>query len=107
MKTSVQQEILLVTGTTLSKRQLCKKNTSDCTDHFLFTEQLEDACWNGMLYELLPEVIKRSSTGHKLSLWQIRHGASFLEIELSECPATFEDQYSLNPYYFIWNISSN
>lgn len=107
MKTFIQQEILLVTGTTLSKRQLCEKSTSDCADHFLFAEQLEEACWNGMLYELLPEVIKRSSTGQKLSLLQIHHGVSFLEIELSECPVTFEDQYSLNPYCFAESKSRN
>lgn len=107
MKTFTQQEILLVTDTTLSKRQLYEKNTNNFMDHFLFAEQLEDACWNGMLYELLPEVIKKSPDGRKLSLWQIRHGASFLEIELSEYPVTFEDQYSLNPYCFIESISSN
>jgi hypothetical protein len=107
MKTFIQQEILLITGTTLSKRQLCAKNETDSTNHLLFTEQLEEACWNGMLYELLPEVIKKSSSGNRLSLWQIRHGASFLEIDLSECPASFEDQYSLNPYYSIWSTSSN
>jgi hypothetical protein len=102
MKThNINQEILLVTTTTFSKRQWCEKDVRDNSYNLSPTEQLEEACWNGLLDELLPETIVKSASGKKLYLWQIRHGKSFLDIELSEYPVSIENHFSIDPYSFM------
>ena len=54
MKTApIQQEILLMTGTKFSAREWAEKNVED-QNKLSATEQLEDACWNGLLHEMLP-----------------------------------------------------
>ncbi len=96
-----QQEILLVTTTTFSKRQWCEKENQESRKSLTQTEHLEQACWNGMLNELLPELIEKSSDGKDLYLWHIRQCKSFLEIELCEKPPSIEDCTSIDPYYFL------
>jgi len=102
MKTnSTQQEILFMTGTTLSQRQLCEKDSSEHNKNFNRTEQLADACWNGLLNELLPGVIEKSASGKTLYLWQIRQAKCFLEIQLCEQALQIEQAFSINPYSFL------
>ena len=58
MNTDVlQQEILLLTGTTFSQRQLCENDLKDDRNNLSESEKLEEACWAGLLDELLPEII--------------------------------------------------
>ena len=102
MKTNIlQQEILLLTGTTFSKRQLHENDARD-DSNLTESEKLEEACWTGLLDELLPEII----TNKKLSLWQIGDSESSLQIELSEYPKE-EKQFSINPYYFLRTTGYN
>jgi hypothetical protein len=102
MKTNrTQQEILFMTNTTFSQRQLCEKDISENNKYFSRTEQLEDACWNGLLDEMLPGMIEKSSVGKKLHLRQIKHAKCFLEIELCEYPQKIEYEFSIDPYSFL------
>ncbi|HXL55851.1 MAG TPA: hypothetical protein VN958_06330 [Chitinophagaceae bacterium] len=102
MKTkSTQQEILLMTNTSFSQRQLCEKDIPESNKYFSRTEQLEDACWNGLLDEMLPGIIEKSSSGKRLHLRQIRPAKSFLEIELCEYPLQIEQEFSIDPYTFL------
>ena len=102
MKTkSTQQEILLMTNTSFSQRQLCEKDIPESNKYFSRTEQLEDACWNGLLDEMLPGIIEKSSSGKRLHLRQIRPAKSFLEIELCEYPLQIEQEFSIDPYAFL------
>src|SRR5581483_12316885 len=108
MKTkSTQQEIILMANTTFAQTQFCEKDTPESNKNFNRTEQLENACWNGLLQELLPGVIEKSSEGKKLYLWQIRHGAFFLQIELCEHPQIIDENFSIDPQYFLQTVSLN
>ena len=98
----IQQEILLLTGTTFSQRQLCENDPSKDKGQLSETEKLEEACWSGLLDELLPEII----TNKKLRLWQIGDSEFSLQIELSEYPLK-QKQFSINPYYFLRTIRYN
>jgi len=101
MKTrSTQQEILLITGTKFSARELAEKIVED-KNKLSATEQLEDACWNGLLDEMLPELVQKTTEGKKLFLWHIRHCRSFLEIDLSESSPIIERDFSIDPYFFV------
>ena len=101
MKTnSTQQEILLMTGTTFSARQWCEKDPGK-QDNLTDKEQLEEACWNGLLHDMLPEIYLQPEGHKKLFLWQIKEGNSFIELELGELPEEKDKQLSIDPYSFM------
>ena len=101
MKTnSTQQEILLMTGTSFSSRQWCEK-PDPVQNHFTDKEQLQNACWNGLLQEMLPEICKPATGNKNLYLWQITEANSFIELELGEVPGEIEKYRSINPYSFL------
>ena len=104
MKTTVQQEILLMTGTSFASRQTCKKNSNDSEEILSEMEQLEDACWNGLLNEMLPEIFVSQ---RDLFLWQIKETKCGLEIELGELPGEVDYFYSIDPYLFLQDSCLN
>lgn len=100
-KNSKQQEILLMTGTTFSSRQLCEKDDSGNLNNLTEIEKLEEACWNGLLLEMFPDIFGQLDDAKMLYLWQITEGASFIGIELGEFPAGKDNYYSIDPYCFL------
>ncbi len=96
MKTSIQQEILLIKGTSFSSRQCWQKNENN--QDLSETEQLQEACCNGLLPEILPEIC---GDNKHLFLWKINESSSCIEIELGEFPEIMEKDYSIDPYSFI------
>ena len=103
---STQQEILLITGTKFSEREWAEKIVED-KNKLSATEKLEDACWNGLLDEMLPELIQKTEDGKKLFLWNVRNCKSFLEIELSDSSPVIERENSIDPYLFVSEIPLN
>ena len=98
----LQQEILLATGTSFSQRQLYDRDGKNDSKDLSESEKLERAIWDGLLDELLPEIIANK----KLHIWQIGDTESSLQIELSEYPSK-QKQFSINPYYFLRTIKYN
>ena len=98
-KNSTQQEILLITGTYFSSRQ-CYEKEGD-TGRLSQKQQLEEACWNGMLGEMLPEICIKPTAAQKMVVWKIREAHSFLELDLGEFPANKDQQLSIDPYCFL------
>ncbi len=96
---STQQEVLLITGSGFSQRPLTEKESD--SKALTYKEQLEEACWNGMLEEMLPEIFARPANGHKLYLWKIREAGAFLELEWKEFPEEMDKQFSVDPYSFM------
>jgi hypothetical protein len=103
---STQQEILLITGTKFSEREWAEKIVED-KNKLSAIEKLEDACWNGLLDEMLPELIQKTEDGKKLFLWNVRNCKSFLEIELSDSSPVIERENSIDPYLFVSEIPLN
>jgi hypothetical protein len=103
-KTSTQQEILLLTGTNFSSRHSFEKSNDD-QNYLTEKEQLEEACWNGLLKIMLPEICEEDSD--KLYMWQVWKTNSFIEIELAEVPEEKEKCFSIDPYSFLpeYNLS--
>jgi hypothetical protein len=53
----INQEILLFTGSGFCSRQFSKRDSDTEGDNdYSAMEELEKACWDGMLYEMLPEL---------------------------------------------------
>ncbi|MDB5198482.1 MAG: hypothetical protein JWO92_445 [Chitinophagaceae bacterium] len=103
---STQQEILLITGTRFSEREWAEKIVED-KNKLSAIEKLEDACWNGLLDEMLPEIVQKAEDGKKLFLWNVRNCKSFLEIELSDSSPVIERENSIDPYLFVSEIPLN
>jgi len=98
----LQQEILLLTGTTFSQRQLHENDAKEDRSYLTESEKLEEACWSGLLDELLPEII----TNKQLSIWQIGNSEFSLQIELTKYLSS-EKYFSINPYYFFRSLEKN
>jgi hypothetical protein len=104
METNLQQEILLMTGTNFTSRQCWQKNNSEKENFLSESDELQDACWNGLLREMLPEICEKN---RKLYLWQIKENKSCIDIELGELPSPLEAYFSIDPYTFLAVQSEN
>lgn len=102
---STQQEILLMTNTSFAQMQFCEKDSGDLNKNLSRTERIEEACWNGLLHEMLPGIVNQSDGGKKLYLWHIRHGERFMQLELCESPQLIDHYTSIDPYAFMVTIS--
>jgi hypothetical protein len=101
-KASTQQEILLVTGTDFSSRVYSPKDDKTGEPSSLSeTEQLEQACWNGLLPDMLPEIYQQDDKGNSLYLWDIKEAGSFLALDLAQFPTPKEKYFSIDPYVFL------
>ena len=101
-KHTTKQEILLLTNSSFTQMELCEKGlSSDYTRSATPGEKLEEACWNGLLPELLQGVPVKSDDNEKMFLWKTHVGDTFLCIELSKTPIPMDSFYSLDPYLFL------
>ena len=98
---STQQEVLLVTGSGFASRQYCEKDGSDNGRQLSQHEKLKEACWNGLLKDLLPELFYMSNPEAKLFLWQMRECQHVLALEMAEEPCEIDYHASIDPYCFM------
>lgn len=102
METSfTAQEIILVTGTSFSSRVWSALGQPGAEGLQSPQEQLLEACWNGLLQEMLPEICSPQGADQKLFLWQVREGESILELERGPFPTLKDLHRSIDPYEFI------
>lgn len=95
---TTEQEILLMTNTSFAQRQLCEKE--DESKNLTPQEQLKEACANGVMQELLPEIFE--APGNKrLYLWQMKPGGSFIQLKVGEFPLTQKKEFSIDPHNFL------
>jgi hypothetical protein len=98
---STQMEIILLTGTTFSAGQIANKNDAAGKAGRTEKEMLTEACWNGLLPALLPEICEQIPAGKKMYLWEIKEADAFIELEMGEFQEDKENYFSINPYMFI------
>lgn len=98
---TTQQEVLLITETGFSSRQCCGKNENGKEDQLTGREQLQEACWNGLVQEILPELFKENESKKDLYLWKLTEGRSFLELDLGVSPMEKDIHFSIDPYCFL------
>ncbi|MCU7549956.1 hypothetical protein OCK74_12560 [Chitinophagaceae bacterium LB-8] len=102
-----QLEILLVTSTSLTRRELCEKETSKESDNLSAEEQLVQACWNGLLNDLFPEMMQPAKPGRTYFIWHIRQAQSLLQIQLSDSGLLTETKHSIDPWLFLSDAYNN
>lgn len=100
----VHQEVLISRNTTLSQEALCRKDSSN--KNTSGNEELEEAIWDGLLNELVPEIM-RSTPNIKLIIWGVYAGEFYLLIDLADSPQITEPIYSIDPNLFSPFINMN
>ena len=98
---STQMEVMLLTGTTFSAGQVADRNEGEDRAGRTEKELLTEACWNGLLAEILPGICEQVPAGKKMYLWEIREADAFIELELGEYQDDKEKYFSINPYTFM------
>jgi len=97
---STQMEVIILTGTSFSAGRFSDKNTYNKPGRSE-KEILTEACWNGLLPEILPEVVEQLPAGKKIYLWEIKEADAFIELELGELQESTDRYFSINPYSFL------
>jgi hypothetical protein len=99
---TTQQEIILIQGTGFANRQYAEKTFLTSNNNYLSKhETLKQACWNGMLKDLMPELFFMFTPDTKLYLWQMRECEKLLTLEMSEEPTELDYYTSIDPYCFM------
>jgi len=98
---STQMEIIILTGTSFSASRFSDKNEATSKPARTEKEILTEACWNGLLPALLPEIVEQIPEGKKMYLWEIKEADAFIELELAEFPEEKDRYLSLDPYVFL------
>ena len=102
------QEIMLFIDSRFCSREFCSRdNRLNGLDLNLHREKLENACWAGMLFEMLPELKDGCPFGNKVFIWDIHSVGHFLMIDQGSTPQPVEKPFSLNPYLFLDDVRSN
>jgi hypothetical protein len=90
------QEILIFTNTKFSARDWSSKEETKGKE-LNHREQLKNACWNGLITELLPEICEKTYDP-TLTLWEINEAENFLELQFGTNQDRTPIAYSINPY---------
>lgn len=94
---------MLITGTTFSSKQLSEIDKAPNDKNLDEIEQLEEACVNGLIKDILPEIFAWpvNTNTKKVYLWGIKEGDSFIELDFSEFPEEADKYFSIDPYAFL------
>jgi|SRR5664279_2513092 len=96
-----QQEILLSFNSSFLSMVYTEKCITGAPSPFMYVEKLEEACWNGLLKEVLPEICDMSTSGTQMFIWGIRDYNSIMEIDIGEYPAAKDNFLCIDPYKFM------
>ena len=109
MKSEVtSREILLITSSRFLQRSFCQRDCDDTQNRtYSSMEELERACWSGMLNELLPELAESPGCYNNNYIWNTVSGVNFLYIALGPNMPLVEHKTSLDPYFFLPLLNYN
>jgi len=108
MKTqTTNYEIMLFTGTGFTSREICSKDENDKGRKLSPVEELEKACWDGLLYEMFPEILGSFSAKCESFIWRIINGKNFLLISIGSSPSIVENETSIDPYFYSLSACEN
>ncbi len=97
---STQQEILLVTGSGFAQRPYAEKDSTENAKGLSQQDKFKEACWNGLLKDMLPEVFAINNSSEKIFLWQMRECKHVLALEMASGPCDINLNASIDPYCF-------
>ena len=105
---TTNQEILLFTGTSFSSREFSKLDKhNDRLETNSSRDELERACWAGILFEMLPELTTYPFASCKMHIWNIHSAEHFLLISQGTDQNPIEDFFSIDPQLFLSRTQLN
>jgi hypothetical protein len=107
MKTAIIKQEILLLFTPFYQKELCEKNAPKNAHNLPDAEQFVTACWDGLLDDLLDNIIEKTASGKRLCLWQIQQGNACIQIELCNGQQLTDCNLSVNPYLFLSMMSPN
>lgn len=99
--TFIQQEILLLAGTSFVSQQLMQQDDPGQQHGRNAQDQLEEACWNGLIKQMIPEIFEEPLGTKNLFMWKVTGGGSYIGIELGDIPLEKEKEFSIDPIAFL------
>ena len=97
---NIQHEILFFTGTSFAQKEFRNSEQTPTERNLSLTDKLEQAFWNGLLFEMLPELKTTDEDDRQKYLWQINVYRSALWLNLGKLPESVDCRYSVDPYQF-------
>ena len=107
MKPTSHHEIFLPAGTTLAKKQFAISKYTDDNARPGPIKEPEHVCWKGILYEMFPEILGSGYQPDKEFLWHVLTGKNFLYITVGLNSLAAEHHTSIDPYFFMNDVSEN
>ena len=104
---SFSREILVVTTSSFAQKELCERDSRDESSQLTPTEQLEAACWNGLLNELLPEIMIDFGCDEEIYLWQVETSSSYLRLSLGALNPDFTSDFTIDPHILLHEKEMN
>jgi hypothetical protein len=102
MKTnSTNQEILLLSNSSYFKRDWVELTGNKNDKQLSQKEQLILLCWNGMLTEMIPEILQTETGKKPLTLWEINQSGNMLDLRYGDIDQEMNDEWSINPYVYL------
>ena len=106
-KINTHHEILIFAGTNLACRQLSGLEENSNRKKYSQVEELEKACWNGIIFEMFPQVFGCIYPGKENFLWNVLTGKNYLYINVGPHPVTAEYDTSIDPYFYMMTPYEN
>lgn len=94
-------EVLLFSDTQFASREFCFKKDKQDNRKLSQKDELEKACWAGILCDVLPEIVGNGMTRNENYIWNIVSGYHYLHINLGPVPFSPENEFSIDPYFFL------
>ena len=104
---NTQYEILLFMDNSFSQREFCSRDEKDSGRKLSPVEELERACWEGLLFEMFPEILGGFSARRENFIWHIMNGKNYLNISVGTSPAITENETTIDPYFYILSACEN
>ena len=100
-------EILLQTNSSYFKRDWVELKGKTNDKQLSQKEQLIQLCWNGMLKEMIPEILQTELGKKPLTLWEINESDNMLDLRYGDFNEEMNDEWSINPYVFLTFANPN
>ncbi len=101
----IQQEIIFFINNKFSHNLLCEKNESKEKPPASAKEQMVEACWNGLLGQLLPEISIKVEN-KPLTIWEVQEAENSIVLQLGTLTVV-DPQNAINPYCFLTEARYN
>jgi hypothetical protein len=94
-------EVLLMSNAGFFQREWSELNNNKNNKQLSQKEKLIHLCWNGMLKEMIPEIVQTETGNKPLTLWDINQSGNMLDLRYGDIDREMNDEWSINPYVYL------